>query len=62
MEGTCLTKWVTKKVPLTIKGTEKMVRKTVKEDTTCKIGDLVTEFEKAAPKFLQHICNIYHQF
>lgn len=54
-------KWVTKKVKLLIKGTEKLCQKTAKETITCSKEDLIAVFKKSLEKYLLHTRNIIHQ-
>lgn len=55
-------RWVTKKVPVLIKGSEKMCQKTIKENILSPKKDLINLMLSKLPEFMKHLNNIYHQY
>lgn len=55
-------RWITKKVPISIKRSEKMCHKTVKERVYCSKTELLELFQAKLPGFMNHLNNIFHQY
>lgn len=54
--------WTLKKEEVVVKGLKKMCAKTVKESRTCSKVQLVDLLRSSLKKFMQHVCNINHQY
>lgn len=55
-------RWITKKIPVSIKGAEKLCQKTIKEKVSSSRRDLVNHLLLKLPVFMNHLNNIYHQY
>lgn len=55
-------KWISKKVPVAIKGEIKMCPKTMKVDVESTKKEIVKLFFSDIDKFLKHVSNIVHQY
>ncbi|CAH1118147.1 unnamed protein product [Phaedon cochleariae] len=54
--------WAIKKEEVFIKGQKKVCSKTVKESITCSKIEVVNILKTSLKKFMQHVCNINHQY
>lgn len=54
--------WKRKNVECTVKGTKKFGKKVVKETVDIEVKALFEKLHDMVPSFMQHVCNIMHQY
>lgn len=55
-------KWTTESTKCTIRGKEKLIRKTIKSSISIRLVNLYNEFQDKLSSFLNHVGNILHQY
>lgn len=59
---TSVEQWKRKNVEYTVKGTKKFAKKVVKETVDIEVKALFEKLYDMVPSFMQHVCNIMHQY